>query len=438
MAKETFRQQAIRINDMLNTPKYRLTKRDEDLARAAVMPPQLIIRSYYCRKIHYCSECGSHVTTSLKQCPCCGAKFKEEPQEEYNWVASYHCILQRVENLQVLRFVLVKRYTKFNKQASFYVDECMRHIYNEQGERYIFHRNVQGLSPYYDAWCWGTPIVLKQEDKGRGWYCKAAQRQNLDVHRYRIKSLTEQWKHKPIKDLLRGDSYKLRVMATPWGEFMFKCYRSMFDYCVDHWRTLSKDEFAALKIAHRHHYEIKDISMWLDHISQVAYLHLDCHNPFYVCPKDLRAAHQVMTERFKREQARRAAELKAKALERKLKRMAKEDEAYQKRWGNVLDIFLSGKNLSIRPLQSITEFAEEGSAMHHCVFANEYYNRPHTLILTAKDDKGGRLATIEYDCTEMKIMQCRAACNDVPERDAEIRELITSHKEDFKRLLKAA
>ena len=178
--------------------------------------------------------------------------------------------------------------------------------------------------------------------------------------------------------------------------------------------------------------------MWLDHIRQVSYLHLDCHNPHYVCPKDLRKEHQVMTERYQRERERRLLEAKARENARKLAKMEKEKAAYVKMWGSMLDLYLSGKNLHVRPLQSVEEFAAEGAAMHHCVFANNYYQRPNSLILSAKDDKGSRLATIEFDTKRMTIAQCRAACNGVPARDAEIRALITSHRADFQRLLKAA
>ena len=114
--------------------------------------------------------------------------------------------------------------------------------------------------------------------------------------------------------------------------------------------------------------------------------------------------------------------------------MEKDRQSYIERLGCLLTISLSGKNLTVRPLQSVDEFAEEGKAMHHCVFSNGYYKHPDTLILSAKDRKGNRLATIEYNTKRFTIEQCRAACNGVPKRDAEIRELITSHRQDFVRL----
>ena len=78
--------------------------------------------------------------------------------------------------------------------------------------------------------------------------------------------------------------------------------------------------------------------------------------------------------------------------------------------------------------------------MHHCVFLNEYWNynlHPYSLILSAKDDKGKRLATIEWNMKTNEIVQCNAACNQVPERDKEIRQLITYNKAKFVRLERA-
>lgn len=437
MRQETFKQQAVRVNGLLNATS--LTDEDKRLAREAAFPSQLITRSYYRKRVAYCSECGCQVTTSLTKCPHCGAEFKAEPTEQHNWEAAYQCIMEAVDDVQVLRFVLIKRWTQYGKQTYYMVQECMRHIYNEQGDRYIFHRNVRGLSMYYDAWCFGTPIALKHEDKGTGYYSKALQRQNIDVTAWRIKSLIKQWQYKPIEDIMQqSDTFKMRVLATPWGEMLIKCgYMDLFNHCVRHCHTLSKEEQTAVRICHRNHYEMKDPSLWLDYIQLLRYFNLDVHNAHYVCPDDLRAEHQVLLERKQREEERRRAERIAKEYAERLEKMEKEKEAYQKRWGGVLMLALTGKDLSVRPLQTIDEFAAEGAAMHHCVFANGYYKGPN-MILSAKDSEGNRLATIEYDIRNGKIVQCRAACNQVPERDKEIRRLIARHRKDFSQMLMAA
>ena len=76
--------------------------------------------------------------------------------------------------------------------------------------------------------------------------------------------------------------------------------------------------------------------------------------------------------------------------------------------------------------------------MHHCVYAMGYYDynkKPNCLILSAKDSEGKRLATIEYNMKDLTIVQCRAACNQVPERDEEIRGLINSNTATIKKLV---
>ena len=113
-----------------------------------------------------------------------------------------------------------------------------------------------------------------------------------------------------------------------------------------------------------------------------------------------------------------------------------EEAQYPERMGRILTLALTADNLAIRPLQTVDEFREEGKAMHHCVGSGaNYWRKADTLILSAKDGEGNRLATIEYNTARHDIVQCRAACNQVPARDAEIRQLITDHRADIEALL---
>lgn len=441
--KETFKQQAIRVNDALN--QRGMTAEEEARARAAIFPTQLIERSYRRRPIAYCSECGGEVhNRSLKECPHCGAAFAEKPQEQQKWEAGYHGILEAVDGLQVLRYVMVKRWTQYGKRTCYLVSEVMRHIYNDAGDRYVFHKNVQGLSMYVDAWCIGSTITIKQEPPKNGYYSKAQLRQNIDFYNIDVKSLTQQWQHKPIEDIIaQGDAARLRMAATPYGEMMMKCgYMSLFNYCAHNYRTLSKDEQTALRICHRNHYEIRDASLWLDYIGYLTHFRLDVHNAHFVCPADLREAHQVLHYRRERERIAQMAREEAERATRRLEQAIERNEKL-KHWaehmGAILGLSLTADNLTIRPLQSIEEFQEEGANMHHCVFSMGYYDftkHPHCLILSAKDAAGNRLATIEYNTARHEIVQCRAACNQVPERDAEIRQLITDHRADIELLMR--
>ena len=70
---------------------------------------------------------------------------------------------------------------------------------------------------------------------------------------------------------------------------------------------------------------------------------------------------------------------------------------------------------------------EEGAAMHHCVFTNGYYKKPESLILSARDEQGKRLETIEVNLTVLKIAQCYGACNKFTKHHQEILELVNDN-----------
>lgn len=437
MANVSFEQRCIAIN---NTLKGLPKGRTEKAIYHHVFEPGLITRMYRRRKVFYCSECGSEIgVLTQKVCPVCHAKWKAETTEDRKGTERYyHMELEAKGDIQLCRIYRVERHTWYGKAASINVWEVERIMYAPTGERRVFSRGIQCMSWYYDAFCYG-PIKLKREYRNMG--NSAELRYNLDMSSWHIRSLTEQWRYKDVHSLLNlfhGDSSVLRVIAYPYAETMLKTgQEKLFKYLVNEIRLLPRGAEHAINICTRNHYKINDPSMWLDHLEMLCYLRLDTHNAHYVCPDDLSKAHSELLVRKRKVDEKRRAERELRANQRKLKRMEKEKQSYAERWGKALEISLKGKNLSVRPLQSVDEFAAEGAAMHHCVFANEYYKKPN-MILSAKDGDGNRLATIEYNIRKGTIVQCRAACNQVPARDAEIRRLITRHRNDFQRLLKAA
>lgn len=425
--QDGFEKQCIALNNRLREPGEAL---QEKIARR-VFEPGLISRTYRRRRVQYCSECGSEIgVPTQKACPCCGARWTAEPVEWQHREADYHLVMEAKGDIQVLRIYRVDRYTHIYKPVRTYVAEVERIMYSTSGQRRVFAKSRQTMSWYYDAFCWGSPITLKHEGSQ-----SAIMAYNLQVATWQVKSLTQQWQHKEIPALLtnyEGRTSALRVVATPWGETLHKTGQvSLMRYFVKEMTAMPKGTEHALNICTRNHYEVKDAAMWLDHLRLLRRHGLDTHNAHYVCPADLRAAHQVLVDRANRERVKREAEQRARRYAEKLAAMGQEKADYQKRWAKLLPLTLTAENLTIRPLQSVDEFAAEGTAMHHCVFENGYYKSKQNIILSARDGSGARLATIEYCLQDGSIKQCRASCNEVPKRDAEIRQLITSHRKDF-------
>jgi hypothetical protein len=70
---------------------------------------------------------------------------------------------------------------------------------------------------------------------------------------------------------------------------------------------------------------------------------------------------------------------------------------------------------------------EEGQAMHHCVYGNGYYKRDDSLILSAKDNDGKRLETIEVSLKTFKVVQSRGVCNSNTDKHDEIVRLVNDN-----------
>ena len=70
----------------------------------------------------------------------------------------------------------------------------------------------------------------------------------------------------------------------------------------------------------------------------------------------------------------------------------------------------SDGEICIKVLDSVEAIRQEGEAMHHCVFTNEYYLKADSLILSATID-GKRIETIEVSLKRMEVVQSRGVCN---------------------------
>lgn len=75
-------------------------------------------------------------------------------------------------------------------------------------------------------------------------------------------------------------------MSEDWQILMLKhMYRNGFS------QLRYKPSF---NICNRNHYIIKDASMWEDYMSLLSYFGKDMRNAHYVCPKNLKTAHDKL------------------------------------------------------------------------------------------------------------------------------------------------
>lgn len=115
-------------------------------------------------------------------------------------------------------------------------------------------------------------------------------------------------------------------------------------------------------------------------------------------------------------------------------------EQFTKRRGVFFGLVVAAEGLHIEPLKRIEDFVDEGLAMHHCVAANRYYDLkmyPNSLIMSAKDDAGNRLETVEVNIKTGTIIQARGVYNGVSSRHKDIVRLVTNYMPEIMRMAKS-
>lgn len=223
----------------------------------------------------------------------------------------------------------------------------------------------------------------------------------------------------PLTDAMRW------LLSVPISEMLVKTGQyDLFLYMIRrHDRQIPF--LHSVRIANRNGYIVDDAKMWIDTLSIAAELGMDTHNPKIVCPPDLRKTHDTLLTKVTRRRRKLEAQKKQAELE-------EWEEKYRHDKSRYFGITFGNDNITISVISSVAEMAEEGKKMHHCVFSAGYYKRDDSLILSARDQQGNRIETIELSLKTMKIIQSRGRFNTSTPLHDDILNLVTSHIHLFK------
>ncbi len=402
-----------------------LTERQEQWANNNTFPLVATATKKRC----FCLHCGNEwqhagIDTKTVICPHCGKRLKVEfsRKQILKWY-SYFCITQHKTEYQVFRYFYIELYCRKGNKPSLYNKEVFQHWYNTKNEKNtIMARNKRIFSSWQEQpFDLSSDLSIKHEH--RSYYSpysitpSATFAISIDPELRKRGFCGELCGQDPkpfFYKLLHSSAHETLLKAKQYKAFAFL----PIGYINDYWHSL--------KIVMRHKYKITDIHLWCDLIKALETCQADTHNPKFVCPQNLKAMHDLWCNR--------AEVIRRKEREREAMKRAKEQEqAFIEAKQKYFDIFIKGKNLSISVLKSVSEFQQEGKEMHHCVFSNAYYLKDKSLILSACDSEQHRLATIELSLENFKVIQCRAKCNKIPERDKQIRNLLKRNINLFKR-----
>ena len=224
-----------------------------------------------------------------------------------------------------------------------------------------------------------------------------------DVKKFGIKELSE-----ALADARMETILKHSVKDFYW--FMKRGY------------SLTDDIWTAYKITIRHHHRIRNIGVWYDMVRQMSKLHMDVHNPKFVCTKAYKRLHDELVERVNRKMER---EKMIKMRERAKKEMETHKELVEERVRKFGDLLISNGKLHSVVMITYEDYQEEGIKMHHCV--GGYFSHAKSLIISMRDDNGKRVETVEVSLNTFSIVQSRGVCNESTSHHKEIIDLVNEN-----------
>lgn len=372
-----------------------------------------------------CTECG-HVwqQTGLKKqvrCPHCKTllTLRATKGRKANEV-EYAIVLQSCKSWQVARYFRVKWSCPVDGGRQYEIYEVVQHWTRSDGKHVVMAR-PRFMSFYVDSFCLDKPMSLKRCSDYRFSY-------RLPYCGVIVRSINPILKRNGFKYGLYGmqpfDLFNL-LLTEPFAETLFKAGYGYLLRQLDYESKLHDENYvAASKIVMRNHYPLSrgDVDLWFDMVRDLLELGKDVRNSHFVCPADLKKAHDRAALLVKRKREREAAERRLEQL-RKDKKLAR---SYVRRMKKYFDMKITDGNIVICVLKNLAEFEEEGAAMHHCVFANKYYAKPNSLVMSARV-RGKRQETVEVNLKRFELVQSRGVNNSNSKYHEEIVQLVNAN-----------
>lgn len=368
--------------------------------------------------INVCSECGTKFDNDSKGksviCPECGARLEiQDTRKRIYREKQVFSTLETVDGLQVQRIYTLHSEYRRGHKAEHEPMEVIRRWYDEKGCRAVEARHRR-MGYYIDDFLYSTTIELKHD-------CYVY-RTLADSYVAAGAKILPYFRKRGIKGRfpdVSPDKLFNGLVTDPRIETILKSGNiKELAYFLDHMAELGK-LWNSYKIAMRNGYRISDISLWADLVQALEYCGRDIHNAHYVCPDNLKEAHDYWTKR--KEQI-----IEKERSRKELEKAMRNEADFIRLKSKFFDLTISDGLIEIVVLDSIKAFKEEGETMHHCVFLNSYYNRPDSLVLSARIGEK-RIETIEFSLKDMKILQSRAVCNGTSEYHDRIINLLNSN-----------
>lgn len=386
-----------------------ITAKQADYARDKCFKP----KGFATSKNIWCAECGqefkredSQLSVSLfgVDCPHCGKHLEVNVSNcrTYKPQRQYYTVITTFKGYQLLRHFIVDKKCRKGFSSNIEVVEVVQLWINKKGKTTIMAKptnNLMGCA--YDVWLLYAEMEIKTDAYIRDKYHIFSNviKQDKILPELKYAKIDKNY-FDIVPDLLFSMLLKYPFVETLIKQEQFEILR----YTQDNIDKVGK-LWSSIRIALRHGLTLKkgEAKDYIDYLDMSKALGRDIRSPKYLVPDDIDKAHlEVVRLKTKHDERKR--------LEERIKEAKAYEAQYLKDKAKYLDIVMQEGDINIHVLQSVQEFAEEGTLMHHCVYACNYFKKKDSLVLSATV-KGKRLETIEISLRTFEIIQSRGLQN---------------------------
>lgn len=367
-----------------------------------------------------CLDCG-HIWVGPQEgkgctCPSCNEKLEivDTRKKKFEQTKKIMAVLDVKDGFQVVRFFEIFSYHKSGEKPNQYIWEVVQQYFAPDGKLTIVGRN-RTLNAHVDSFNGDLEIRNHfpnywTNNKYDIWADRIFPKTKL-LPIYKRNGFSARIKDIPVYRMLKdleGDTLLETLLKANQMELAVARLGDRSSAISRYW--------SSIKICIRNRFVIRDPGIWLDYIDLLNYFGRDLNSPKYICPKNLKREHDLLVRK-------KTARLRQAEAKRKRLKAIEDQQAYMDARRAFFGLVFKKEKLQINILETVSQFIEEADVHKHCVFTNEYYKKPDSLIFSAKVD-GVPVETIEVSLSKMKVVQSRGRNNKASEHNDSILELM--------------
>ena len=326
---------------------------------------------------------------------------------------SYYLILQRCKEYQVIRY-FYKRPRTFFEFAQVWIKKGFKAI--------IAKNRFMGV----DRWVRDSEMTIKDWFRYGHEYTYLGGVDRIGWSGCKIDTVSKELRMRGLKTGTHGlNPVKLclALLESNRIETLYKLrqYRLVHYFLQSH-KKFSDEKWQAIRVALRHGYQWstkEEVGDWMDMIDDLVFLGKDIRNPYYICPNNFEEKHLYWTYK---------ARIK-RFLDGERGKVIAYEPTFKEQRERFFDMLIKDDNIEIKVIPTAMGIVEEGAHMCHCV--GGYYDKPNSLILSAKID-GKRIETIEVDLRGYRLVQSRGLQNKHTEYHNLIVNLVENNMQEIK------